>query len=191
MTLADSNSGAPEPAPEAAAISPRSLRSNLPNSGAPESGAPPIGKNSQAHRDGGFIPPIPFPLSLRGLGAARPTEAHRGAPGWFAAVAWTEADIATFLEYQSRLLRWGWSVVDAEQLADRLVQRDRGGDARRACVECRQYRPGRCGAFRVAGLRTADIGRDLAVLLQRCPGFSALTSRNPPALRSNTEDIAP
>ena len=88
-----------------------------------------------------------------------------------AAVAWTDADIAQFLDRRARLLRWGWGEADAERLADRLALRDREADERVSCTDCRHYRPGRCGNHRRAGLNVADVGRDLAGMLQRCEGF--------------------
>ena len=88
-----------------------------------------------------------------------------------AAVAWTDGDIARFLDRRTRLLRWGWPEADAEKLADRLVRGDREKDERVSCTDCRHYRPGRCGNHRRAGLSVADVGRDLAAMLQRCPGF--------------------
>ena len=87
------------------------------------------------------------------------------------AVAWTDEDIARFLARRARLLRWGWCEAEAEKLADRLARRDREQDERVSCTDCRRYRPRRCGNHRQAGLTTPDLGRDLAVLLQRCPGF--------------------
>ena len=63
------------------------------------------------------------------------------------------------------------SAEAAEAMADRLVIRDREQDDRRTCLECTTYRPGRCGNHRRAGLQAPDVGRDLATLLQRCPGF--------------------
>lgn len=90
-----------------------------------------------------------------------------------AAVAWTNADIARFTDRRARLLRWGWADADAERMAERLVIRDRGGDLRVSCTECVHYRPGRCGNHKAAALLSPEVGRDLAALLQRCPGFSA------------------
>lgn len=90
-----------------------------------------------------------------------------------AAMAWTDADIARFLDRRARLLRWGWADADAERTAERLVIRDRGGDVRVSCTECMHYRPGRCGNHKAAALLSPEVGRDLAALLQRCPGFSA------------------
>ena len=89
-----------------------------------------------------------------------------------AAVAWTDGDIARFLDRRARLLRWGWPEGEAEALAERLVRRDRERtDDRVSCADCGHYRLGRCGNHRRAGLGLPDVGRDLATLLQRCPGF--------------------
>ena len=89
-----------------------------------------------------------------------------------AAVAWTDGDIARFLDRRARLLRWGWSETAAEALAEKLVIRDRDADDRVSCADCTHYRPGRCGNHRRAGLQAPDLGRTLAALLQRCPGFA-------------------
>ena len=88
-----------------------------------------------------------------------------------AAVSWTDGDIARFLDRRARLMRWGWSETDAEKLADRMVMRDREADDRVSCTDCTHYRPSRCGNHKRASLSTADVGRDLAAMLQRCPGF--------------------
>lgn len=97
------------------------------------------------------------------------------------AEAWTGAEIAVFTDRYNRLLRWGWAKSEAEKLAERLATRDRGADDRVMCAaECLHYRPGRCGSHKAAGLSTAEVGRDMASVLQRCQGFGALT---PPALR--------
>ena len=82
-------------------------------------------------------------------------------------------------------MRWGWSEAEAEKLAERLVQRDREHDERVSCTDCQHYRPGRCGNFRRAGLHAPDVGRDLATLLQRCPGFA------PPIVRTAVAKPAP
>ena len=84
---------------------------------------------------------------------------------------WTEGDIARFEDRRARLLRWGWGEAEAERLAERLVRRDREGDDRVSCTDCRHYRAGRCGNHERAGLRVPDVGRDLASMLQRCEGF--------------------
>jgi hypothetical protein len=87
-------------------------------------------------------------------------------------VAWTDADIAAYCVRRDRLIRWGWAEPEAEKLAERLVKRDREQDDRVTCVECSHYRPGRCGNHQGAGLHSPESGRDLAAMLQRCPGFT-------------------
>ena len=89
-----------------------------------------------------------------------------------AAVAWTDGDIARFLDRRARLICWGWLEPEAERLADRLARRDREHDERVSCADCGNYRPGRCGNPKASGLGSADVGRDLAAMLQRCAGFS-------------------
>lgn len=91
-----------------------------------------------------------------------------------AAVAWTAGDISAYLDRRARLLRWGWAEAEAERLAERLVTRDREHDERVSCADCEHYRRGRCGNYQHAGLSTAEVGRDLAALLQRCPGFQPM-----------------
>jgi hypothetical protein len=91
------------------------------------------------------------------------------------AVAWTDADIARYLDRRGRLLRWGWSEGEADTLADRLVRRHREADPRVSCVECMHFRLWRCGNHLRAGLQAPDVGRDLAELLQRCSGFLECT----------------
>jgi hypothetical protein len=73
---------------------------------------------------------------------------------------------------RARLLRWGWPTPEADAMAERLARHD--ADDRVSCAgECAHYRPGRCGNHRLAGLQSADVGRDFAGLLQRCPGFQS------------------
>lgn len=93
-----------------------------------------------------------------------------------AGFGWDDATIADFQARRDRLLRWGWPESEAEALADRLTCRDVAaiqGDAddRVSCADCANYRPGRCAEHRRAGLNAPEVGRDLARLLQRCPGF--------------------
>ncbi|MDL2339490.1 MAG: hypothetical protein QFE16_16775 [Pseudomonadota bacterium] len=88
------------------------------------------------------------------------------------ATGWTDADITRFLDRRARLMRWGWPETEAEALADRLVRRDRDTDERVSCIDCGHYQPGRCGNHRRAGLNVAEVGRDLASLLQHCPAWS-------------------
>ena len=90
--------------------------------------------------------------------------------GW----GWGDAHIARFRARRTRLLRWGWDADQAEAKADRLTCRDVAGDDDRvSCADCKHFRPGRCGNHRRAGLHSAELGRDLAGMLQRCPGFQS------------------
>ena len=86
---------------------------------------------------------------------------------------WDDAETARFVARVALFMRRGINATDADDLAERLTLRDRDADERVICVECSHYRPGRCGNHRSALMTTADIGRDLAVMLQRCPGFEA------------------
>lgn len=92
---------------------------------------------------------------------------------WPHSDAMTGAELDVFSTRRTRLMRWGWIESEAEALAERLVKRDRDKDERASCTECRHFRPGRCGNHGRAGLNVPDLGRDLAVQLQRCPGFTA------------------
>ena len=80
---------------------------------------------------------------------------------WPHSQAMTGREIDTFAERSNQFNRRGLAALDAELLADKLVNRDRDGDNRHLCVECRHCRP---------GLRCVN---KLAVLhvLQRCDHF--------------------
>ena len=80
---------------------------------------------------------------------------------WPYSSAMTGREIDTFAERSSLFNRRGLPALDAERLADKLVNRDRDGDDRHLCVECRHCRP---------DLRCVN---KLAVLhvLQRCDHF--------------------
>lgn len=176
-----SDSGAPLPMTAIPVPHAHSTPSRQVDSGAPQVAAPPIGK--AAGRTGGGLEAAP-----RRSGVPEVPGAQRGAPGRtgaqregctdaaldLVAVAWTDADIGRFVERRDWLVRWGWSSANAEALADRLVRRDRSGDTRVSCVECQHYRPGWCANHVAAELGTAEVGRDLAGLLQRCPGYAAM-----------------
>ena len=92
---------------------------------------------------------------------------------------WPHGDAMNTVEidaFTARLARFtdkGMSLSDAEALADKLVVRDREGDDRRLCLECRHLRGAgsyRCGNARAAGLH-ADLARDLVLTLHRCHGY--------------------
>lgn len=84
---------------------------------------------------------------------------------------WNDAVIARFQARQARLMRLGYGEQDADDLAERLHLRDLEADDRVSCSECSHYRPGRCGNHRAADLRSADVAREFAALMQRCRGF--------------------
>lgn len=103
--------------------------------------------------------------SAPGIGAAAPASAY-----------WPPADAAELERMAQRTeqaLKAGLTPHEAEALADALHQRDREGDDRRLCLECRHLRADdegwRCASAR--GLR-GPLARDLVVRLRhRCPGF--------------------
>jgi hypothetical protein len=84
---------------------------------------------------------------------------------------WQDVDIARFSARVQRFARLGIDAQDGDDLAERLTLRDRDDDKRVMCAECRHYRPGRCGNHKAAGLHAAEMGRDMAELLQWCAGF--------------------
>lgn len=140
---------------------------------AEKTAAPPNGGTDKTDKRG-----LVSVLAVAPEGGARdsrtaPMLAATQAASDLSAVAWTDGDIAAFLARRARLMRWGWPEADAERTAERLVIRDRKADARVSCTDCTHYRPGRCGVHRRAGLNSADVGRDLAAMLQRCPGFES------------------
>jgi len=93
---------------------------------------------------------------------------------WASDATWDDADMCRFSERRARLMRWGWTETEAEALAERLVRRDLAADDRVVCTECLHYKPSRCSSPGSARLRSGEIGRDWAVLLQRCPGFTPM-----------------
>ena len=92
-----------------------------------------------------------------------------------ALVAWTDADMHRFIRRAAWLQRLrGIPPDEAEILAERLTLRDRAGDDRCLCVECRHHTPGRCRNHRAAGLNSGELAPELATTWQRCGGFSEL-----------------
>ena len=63
--------------------------------------------------------------------------------------------------------------VDAKELAQRLMIRDREQDDRRLCLECRHFRPHwlECNNFEWAGFTQPKLGSNWVSQLQRCLGF--------------------
>jgi len=105
---------------------------------------------------------------------AHPNRPHKLTPAEADAAhaeLWDDAACARFVARVALFLRRGLNATDADDLAERLHLRDVMADDRVICAECTHYRPGRCGNHRQAGLQSADVGRELAVRLQRCPAF--------------------
>lgn len=75
--------------------------------------------------------------------------------------AWTDEEIATYLR-RLTVLNKGMSEVDAEILAEQMLQRDRpdSGDDRRICLECARFKRNRCAR-----------GAAVVMVLQRCDNF--------------------
>ena len=82
-----------------------------------------------------------------------------------------DAAMARFQTRAEAIQRRGFGHQDAADLSGQLHLRDVQADHRHLCIECRHYSPGRCNNHRRAGISAPDVGRDMAVLLQRCPGF--------------------
>ena len=101
---------------------------------------------------------------------------------WPHSEAMTGAEIDTFTARLARFTDKGLAFEDSDELADKLVLRDRDLDDRRVCLECK-YLAGlvagswRCGNCQAAGVancsRDAQLASDLVVQLQRCDGFTA------------------
>ncbi len=86
-----------------------------------------------------------------------------------------EAKETSTLDNRTKLfMRHGLVTVQAEQLAFKLVDRDRDLDDRKICLECGNLsRNGgwRCGNWRTAGIGAPSVPDDLVRQLQRCDGF--------------------
>ena len=79
--------------------------------------------------------------------------------------------------YIAQFNRRGLPDTQADTLTDVLVIRDREQDERRTCLECSHCSGStplawRCGNHRAAGVGR-ELGCDIAVMLQRCPGFKS------------------
>jgi hypothetical protein len=87
--------------------------------------------------------------------------------------AWSEAEIAAFVARVALFLRRGMPAADADDLAERLTLRDRNGDDRGMCVECRFLeRSGGCAEARAGRLYGFDRRYEpLRTVLQRCESF--------------------
>ena len=98
---------------------------------------------------------------------------------WPKCPAMNGQEIALFNKRNNLFLARGWGA--AEAVADRLVRRDRESDDRVVCLECVHYMKRWCANAKAAELSptksSTQIATDLIPLLQRCPGFHAISAR--------------
>ena len=78
---------------------------------------------------------------------------------------WSESEVLLCMERTRQFVRRGVPELIADELACRLVERDRQEDTRRSCAECRAFRNGGC----VQGKQPV-CGGDVEVL-HRCRTF--------------------
>ena len=133
----------------------------------------------------GFV--APGMALLQKTGADAPA-ANDAAPDpdrwcWPHSQAMNTAEIDTFMARLARFTDKGMALEAAEELADRLVTRDREADDRRLCLEC-AHLAGRadaweCRNWQQAGIaskaRDAQLPAALVIQPQRCDGFKAAT----------------
>lgn len=96
---------------------------------------------------------------------------------WPHTEAMSTAEIDTFNGRLRLFTRNGLDYPEAEGLADSLVTRDRDGDDRRLCLECRHLQHGiglwGCNQWKRAGLVVSGMPAEVIKLLQRCEGFNS------------------
>lgn len=98
---------------------------------------------------------------------------------WPYSVAMNTGEIDQFVKRRQVFLAKGLDEVTADELANKLVVRDRDGDDRRVCFECSHLKGFtylRCNNWKHAGIaKTSDgafVHKGFGTLLQRCDGFS-------------------
>lgn len=102
---------------------------------------------------------------------------------WPHSAAMTGREIDAMAERTGLFNRRGLAALDAELLADKLVNRDREGDDRRLCLECvclSRVGGWRCNQWQRAGLGGAGVPAGLVIQLQRCDGFKDQSPRGTP-----------
>ena len=90
---------------------------------------------------------------------------------WPNSPAMNTVEIKTF---HRRVVRFSGR-ANAEQLAERLVRRDREGDDRVMCIECLHMKVMICNNSKEAGMHPM-LGGNFVDQLQRCKGFSNFLS---------------
>lgn len=117
--------------------------------------------------------PVPAANDTQIVVEAEPHDPDRHC--WPHSAAMNTAEIDRLISRAAQFTNRGLAADDAETMADKLVFRDRDGDDRRVCLECAHLQGlarWRCGNAERAGVGV-DLPRELAVMLQRCPGFTA------------------
>ncbi len=100
---------------------------------------------------------------------------------WPYSTAMSSQEIETFKRRFDKLITKGLEQCFAEKIADQLVKRDRDGDDRRFCLECkhlsRYLGSWRCSNWKIAGVafrsKDAQIPVTLIRTLQRCIGWQS------------------
>jgi hypothetical protein len=89
---------------------------------------------------------------------------------WPNSMAWNSKEIDIFMSRLARFIDKGLSYDEAQQLASKLVIRDREGDDRRLCLECAHLKGLGCRNWQQAQVGE-HLPSDLVALLQRCGGY--------------------
>ena len=91
--------------------------------------------------------------------------------------AWTQREISRFTFRVALFIRRGLSHEAAEQLGEKLVQRDQDRDDRRMCLECAHLQArGTCFAAQRGWLPATSARHEpVRDLLQRCERFEFVT----------------
>jgi hypothetical protein len=98
---------------------------------------------------------------------------------WPHSAAMNGQEIDSFMARLARFKDKGLTLAQAEQVADRLVIRDREGDDRALCLECIHllaHGRWRCGNWVAAAVAQSDLARDLVKKMQRCSGLLRATN---------------
>ena len=84
---------------------------------------------------------------------------------------WQDEEIERFTRRVARLMKEGLDEMEAEELAETMLYRDRpdSGDDRRICLECKGLRGRVCDFAKSLGLRAGH--EPLRFTLQRCDAF--------------------
>ena len=93
---------------------------------------------------------------------------------WPQSSAMNTTEIHAFAIRVKHFQQLRFTTLDAEKLADQLVNRDREGDERHLCLECGNLicaGAWRCKQWQPAGFGARDVPAELIQQLQRCQAF--------------------